>query len=127
VAMGSSVPKRRFVLVVEDDTILRMNALDMFEDAGLAVLEAANADDALRLLELHGPEVAALFTDVNMPGSMDGLELAKAVFERWPHILPVVTSGREPLRDADIPDGGRFVAKPYRLAEVVDTVRQSLA
>jgi two-component system, response regulator PdtaR len=115
------------ILVVEDEPILRMNAVDMLEDAGFEVLEAATADEALRLLEVHGPEVAALFTDVHMPGSMDGLALAKAVHERWPHILPVVTSGRARLHDGEIPDGGRFVGKPYRSYEVVTIIQQALS
>ena len=103
-----------------------MNALDMFEDAGFEVLEAENADTALHLLERRGDEVAALFTDIHMPGSMDGLELARTVHERWPHIVPVVTSGRLRLRDSDVPDSGRFIDKPYRMAEVVSAVRDAL-
>ena len=125
--MGYSVSARRFVLVVEDEPILRMNATDMFEDVGYEVLGAESADAALRLLEIHGHEVVALFTDVHMPGSMDGLDLTRVVHERWPHILPIVTSGRERLRDADIPDGGRFITKPYRLSEVVGAIRQGLS
>jgi CheY-like chemotaxis protein len=110
-----------YVLVVEDEPILRLNAVDMLDDAGFEVLEAADADAALRLLEERAPEVAALFTDINMPGSMDGLALAKVVHERWPHIQPFVTSGRSRLHDAEIPDHGRFIAKPYRSAEMVTT------
>ena len=124
--MGSGMPKRRYILVVEDEPIVRMNALDMFEDAGFEVLEAENADTALHLLEHRGDEVAALFTDIHMPGSMDGLELARTVHERWPHIVPVVTSGRLRLRDSDVPDSGRFIDKPYRMAEVVGAVRDAL-
>jgi len=121
--MGSGMPQRRYILVVEDEPIVRMNALDMFEDAGL---EAETADTALDLLERHGDEVAVLFTDIHMPGSMDGMDLARAVHARWPHIVPVVTSGRLRLRDSDVPDSGRFIDKPYRMTEVVDVMRKAL-
>jgi two-component system, response regulator PdtaR len=124
--MGCSVSARRFVLVVEDEPILRMNATDMFVDVGYEVIEAENADAALRLLEIHEHEVVDVFTDAHMPGSMDGLDLTRIVHERWPHILPVVTSGRERLRDDDIPNGGCFIAKPYRLSKVVGAIRQKL-
>src|SRR3712207_5869616 len=103
-----------------------MNAVDMLEDAGFAVLEAENADAALRLLERHGAEVTALFTDVHMPGSMDGLTLTRAVHARWPHILPFVTSGRAHLGDDEIPDSGRFIGKPYRPSEVVNAIQKAL-
>jgi DNA-binding NtrC family response regulator len=120
------MPKRRYILIVEDESIVRLNAREMFEDAGFEVLEAENADTALHLLERHGSELAALFTDVHMPGSLDGMDLARAVHERWPHIIPLVTSGRLRLSDSDVPDSGRFVLKPYRMAEVVGTVRNAL-
>ncbi|WP_425493270.1 response regulator [Microvirga zambiensis] len=119
------MPQRRFMLVVDDAPILRMNAVDMFEDAGLEVLEATDADAAAWLLETHGLKVAALFTDIHMPGSMDGLDLTRVVYKRWPHILPVVTSGRARLCDDEIPDSGRFIDKPYRLSEVVGVIREA--
>ncbi|WP_457092577.1 response regulator [Microvirga sp. P5_D2] len=124
--MGYEAPQRRFVLIVDDESILRLNAIDMFEDAGFEVLEAENADRALQLLEIHADEVTILFTDIHMPGSMDGMDLAREVHRRWPHILPVVTSGRVRLGDRDIPDSGRFILKPYRLAEVVGVIREAL-
>jgi CheY-like chemotaxis protein len=125
--MGYRQTAKRFVLVVEDEPILRMNAIDMVEDAGFDVLEAENAHAALRLLEVHGHEVAALFTDIHMPGPMDGLDLTRVVHERWPHILPVVTSGRARLGDGDLPDSGRFINKPYRLSEVIGAIRDAFA
>src|SRR5271163_1441568 len=79
------------ILVVEDEELLRLNAADLLEDNGYAVIEAANAEDALRTLERR-PDVRLLFTDIQMPGRIDGIELARLVHERWPHILLVMTS-----------------------------------
>jgi len=80
------------VLVVEDDAILRLHALDIVEEAGFTAIEAKNADEAIAILESRS-DIALLFTDVNMPGSMDGLKLAQAVRNRWPPIKIVVVSG----------------------------------
>lgn len=112
------------ILVVEDDGIVRMVVVDMLEEAGFLVLEADTADAAWRILE-GGPRVCALFTDIDMPGSMDGLALAVRVAERWPHIRLVVTSGRHGLRDEDVPDDGRFLSKPYQLSQLVEAIVQS--
>ncbi|WP_040639747.1 response regulator [Microvirga lotononidis] len=105
----------RYVLVVEDEPMIRMNAVDILEEAG-------NADAALRLLEARAHEIAALFTDIPMPGSMDGMALVALVAERWPDIRPFVTSGHTTFRDADIPDHGCFLAKPYRSAQLTAIV-----
>ena len=80
------------VLVVEDDAILRLHALDIVEEAGFTAIEAKNADEAIAILE-NRSDIVLLFTDVNMPGSMDGLKLAHAVRNRWPPIKIVVVSG----------------------------------
>ena len=109
------------VLIVEDDTLVRLVARDMLEDAGFDVREADTADVALVLLE-EDPGVDALFTDIDMPGSMDGVALAARVAERWPHIRLVVTSGRACMRDCDLPDHGRFVSKPYQRAQLVSAI-----
>ena len=109
------------VLIVEDDALVRLVARDMLEDAGFDVLEADTADDALVVLE-GSPSIGALFTDIDMPGSMDGVALATRVSERWPHIRLVVTSGRAVMRDRDLPDHGRFVSKPYQRAQLVSAV-----
>jgi two-component system, response regulator PdtaR len=123
--MSEIDPAPRYVLVVEDEPIIRMNAVDMLEDAGFEVLEAANADAALALLEARSHKIAALFTDIHMPGSMDGMALIALVAERWPHIRPFVTSGHTTLRDADIPDHGRFLAKPYRSAQLTTAIGEA--
>ena len=81
------------VLIVDDEPLLRMLATEAVEDAGFAVLQAANADEAVAHLETN-PDVALLFTDINMPGSMDGLTLAHTVQSRWPAIRILIVSGQ---------------------------------
>ncbi len=89
-----------------------MTAVLMLENAGFAVVEAASADDTRTILETD-PTISALFTDIEMPGSMNGVELASRVAARWPHIRLVVTYGRVRLRNQETPDDGQFLAKPY--------------
>ncbi|HZH51547.1 MAG TPA: response regulator [Microvirga sp.] len=114
------------VLVVEDEPLVRMTAADELEDAGFQVLEAANADVALAVLEARSSEIQVLFTDIDMPGSMDGMALAEEVHRRWPHILLLISSGyARPHPDA-IPDHGHFVPKPYRAAAVVQHICQMM-
>jgi len=113
------------ILVVEDEPVLRFNAADALEEAGFAVTEANNAETALEVPEARR-EVRMLFTDVHMPGSFDGMELARQVHRRWPHILLMITSGRERPNAAEIPDNGRFIAKPYRHKELVGRVNELL-
>ena len=86
------------ILVVEDEMLLRMRAVDMVEDAGFTPVEAVNADDALAILESRS-DIELLFTDIQMPGSMDGLKLAHAVHERWPLIKIILVSGQLKLTD----------------------------
>jgi CheY-like chemotaxis protein len=100
------------VLVVEDETLIRMGIVGELEDAGFKVFEASDADAAIKLLEAH-PEIGLLFTDVDMPGSMDGLKLAAAVRNRWPPVRIVVTSGHMKILTEHLPPGSRFIAKPY--------------
>ena len=110
------------VLVVEDEFSTRMVAADMISDMGLRVREAADADEALQALKDH-PEIGVLFTDVEMPGAMSGLDLAEQVHEDRPNVELIVTSGGTALQDSELPDDGTFLCKPYhlnRLAEVVD-------
>ncbi len=103
--------KRNVVLVVEDEPFVRMFGADLLEEAGFDVLQACNADEALRLLEVH-PEVRVVFSDVEMPGSLDGLGLARHIRQHWPRIGIVLTSGHR-IRVEMIPQEGRFLAKPY--------------
>ena len=102
---------RRVVLIVEDEPLVRLTGADLLADAGFDVLEASNADEALRILEAN-QEVRVVFSDVEMPGSLDGLGLARNICQRWPSIGIVLTSGHR-IREEMIPCDGRFVAKPY--------------
>ena len=106
------------VLVVEDEWIIRLHARTVVEDAGFCVVEAADADEALKVFEAN-PNIKALFTDINMPGKLDGLELAHEVHARRPDVRLIITSGRvRPSRDR-IPDDGIFLSKPYSEEAVV--------
>ena len=119
--MGKDDVESRMVLVVEDEPLIRDTVTDAFESAGLDVLSAANAEEALEALRGH-PEVSVVFTDINMPGAMDGLDLAKFVREKWPRIALIVTSGRPlPVATSEVP--GRFISKPYNLGELIEAIR----
>src|ERR1700751_4736697 len=103
--MGLGELKRPAVLVVEDEFLLRMDAADVIGAAGFEALEAANADRAITILEARS-DVTVVFTDIQMPGSMDGLKLARAVRGRWPPIKIIATSGQLHVGDTDLPEGG---------------------
>lgn len=105
-------PNRYAVLVVEDDALVRAEAVDLCEEAGFTTYEAKNADQAIQMLERHS-DIRVLFTDVEMPGTMDGLKLARAVRDRWPPVTIMVTSGRVKVTKEDMPENGLFFAKPY--------------
>jgi len=111
------VKERRAILVVEDESLLRWRAMDVVEEAGFAALEASNADDALRILAAHS-DIKALFTDINMPGTLDGLELAQFVHDRYPDIKLIITSGKAAPSGDEIPEDGVFLPKPYSTADV---------
>src|SRR5437899_3186315 len=115
-ATGSTeVPK---VLVVEDEMVLRMRAADLVEDAGFSPVEAVNADEAMAILESRS-DIALLFTDIQMPGSMDGLKLAHAVHARWPAIKIVLVSGHVKPSDAERPADSRFFGKPLGVEQMI--------
>ncbi len=100
------------ILVVEDDELIRMDAAEMIRSLGFEVIEAANADKAITLLETT-PEIAVVFTDIQMPGSMDGLALIAAIRDRWPPVALILTSGQVHPPVSAMPAGTRFVSKPY--------------
>jgi len=112
------------VLLVEDEPLVRMAAADDLQDAGFHVLEAANADVALAVLESCSDEVQVLFTDIDMPGSMNGLDLAESVQQRWPHIWLLISSAYHRPQPEQLPDDGRFVPKPYCGDDVVQQIRE---
>lgn len=121
--MTDSAPEQPVVLLVEDDGLLLMEASDTLADAGFTVLEAAHADKALALLE-NRDDVEVLMTDVDMPqGSMDGFALARLVAHRWPGIPVLVVSGMGTPGPHDMPDGARFIPKPYEPTTLVRTLR----
>lgn len=105
---------------------MRMTAVDELEEAGFHVLEVANANVALAVLEARSEEVQVLFTDVNMPGSMDGMALAEQVHRRWPHIRRLISSGYVCPHPDEIADSGHFVPKPYRRATLVRHIAEMM-
>jgi CheY-like chemotaxis protein len=108
--MGQQKQNRPVVLVVEDEPLTLMDAVELVNEAGFEAISARNADDAMTILERR-EDIRMIFTDINMPGSMDGLKLAHAVRNRWPPIEIIVTSAN--LRVAQqLPDRGIFVPKP---------------
>ena len=119
----SGTKNQTVVLIVEDEFLIRMDAIDMIESGGFEVVEAKDADEAIEILERR-PDITVVFTDVHMPGSMDGLKLAAAVRGRWPPIKIVATSGRANLSAEDLPSGSRFLTKPYSAREIVITLRE---
>jgi two-component system, response regulator PdtaR len=113
---------RPIVLIVEDELMLRINAAEMITEAGFDVIEAGNADEAIAILETR-PDIHIVFTDIQMPGSMDGLKLTRFVRGRWPPIKLVATSGRIALEEGDLPEGGVFISKPYTSEKISATLR----
>ena len=113
------------VLVVEDEMLLRMRAVDMVEDAGYTSVEAVDADEAVTILEARS-DIALLFTDIQMPGSMDGLRLAHAVHERWPPIKIILVSGALKLANSEIPADSRFFGKPLEAKEMIAEMQEMI-
>ena len=106
------------VLIVEDEMVLRMRAVDIVEDAGFIPIEATSADEAINVLESRD-DISLLFTDIQMPGSMDGLMLAHSVHARWPHIKIILVSGQIVVTDADKPVDSRFFPKPLEMQQMI--------
>jgi CheY-like chemotaxis protein len=114
---GTTAKKPPVVLIVEDDPLSRMHAADMIVEAGYDVVEAGSADEAIAILEDRS-DIEIIFTDIQIPGSMDGLKLAEYVSGRWPPIKIVATSGYFSIREEDLPQGGVFLSKPYTAGAV---------
>lgn len=112
-------------LVVEDELFVRMLGIDILESAGFDVLEAATADEAIDVLQEH-TDVQLLFSDIDMPGSMNGLALAHVVHDRWPKIRLLLTSGYHQLYKAQIPDAGQFLSKPWTQQALVAKVQATM-
>lgn len=109
------------ILVAEDNELLRLNASELLVEHGYTVIEADNAEQALRMMETR-KDIRLLFTDIQMPPGCDGLELAREVHNRWPKVLLVITSGQVQPARAEIADDGRFIRKPYRAQDLLDQI-----
>ena len=114
------------VLIVEDEMMLRMSAVDMVEDAGYTPLEAQDAAEAVAILESRS-DVALICTDIQMPGQMDGMGLAHAVHERWPTIGIIVVSGQLNLPHLDLPPRSRFFGKPLEARQMIAQMRSMIS
>jgi two-component system, response regulator PdtaR len=112
------MPNQPVILVVEDDPIIRMGALQLVTDAGFEAIEASDADEAIRVLEARS-DIHLVFTDVGMPGTMDGIKLAHYIRRRWPPVKLIVASGKAILDESHLPAGARFFAKPYSESTIV--------
>lgn len=121
--MCDTLPKE--VLVVEDEPLVRMVAADALADRGIMTWEAGDAEEALDVLYRH-PRIGLVFTDVNMPGAMNGLGLAHQVNIIRPDVKLIVTSGAVKIADADLPDHGTFLPKPYGTEVMVNIVAEKL-
>jgi DNA-binding NtrC family response regulator len=110
-------------LVVEDETIIMALAVELAAEAGYEVIEANNADDAIRILG-ERDDIRVVFTDIEMPGSMDGLRLARAVRERWPPVELIIVSGRTDITAENLPSRGIFFPKPYNVTQIVEALQR---
>jgi CheY-like chemotaxis protein len=123
--MGRQQQGRPVVLIVEDEPLTLIDAVELATEAGFEALSAKNADDAIAILEQR-PHVRVIFTDVNMPGSIDGLKLAHVVRNRWPPIEIIVTSALS-VEDSKLPERGIFLAKPYTPTQVASALHNLAA
>jgi CheY-like chemotaxis protein len=114
------------VLVVEDNQLILMSALDLVATAGYEGVGASNADEAIAILEKRA-DVKLVFTDIEMPGTIDGVKLAHYIRNRWPPIHLIVASGREILDESQLPTGSRFFSKPYDNTTIVEEMGRMLA
>lgn len=121
-AKGDPIPTSITVLVVEDEPLIRMEIQDELSNRGFTVLEASNSREAMSIL-MQEPDIQVLFTDIDMPGGMDGLKLAATVHDRWPPIKIIVTSGHHQVNTDDIPSQSRFLSKPHRPDAVAAAMR----
>jgi CheY-like chemotaxis protein len=112
------------IIIVEDEPLVLLAASHELQDADFDVIEAGTADEALKILETDAATIHAIFTDVHMPGAMDGIQLAHHVRRHWPHIGLLVASGLSRPHYGDLRLDCRFVAKPYNLGEVVGHIRE---
>lgn len=118
--------RKAVVLVVEDDTLIRMGAVDLVRAAGYEALEAQDADEAIRILESR-TDIGLVFTDVQMPGTMDGMKLSHYIRERWPPVKLLVASGNAIIEESSLPSGSQFFPKPYDDHAIADAIARLLS
>ena len=111
------------ILVVEDEVFIRMDVVEMLRAVDFDVLEAANADDAIQMLERNS-DIRIIFTDIDMPGTMNGLKLAAAVRHRWPPVGIIATSGHFKVKAGDLPADARFIPKPYQAKQIISAIHE---
>lgn len=114
------------VLVVEDSTLIRMGAVDLVVNAGYEALEATNADEAIQILKSRS-DIDLVFTDVQMPGTLDGVKLSHYIRDRWPPVKLIVASGKEIVEESSLPMGSKFFSKPYNDHAIADAMARLLA
>jgi CheY-like chemotaxis protein len=112
--MGRSQPKRRIALIVEDDAELRLLTTTVLEESELDIIECESAEAALATMLLRGQEVAMIFADIRLSGVMDGIDLAREVKMRWPHLVVILTSGNAGKRLEQLPPGVDYMPKPWQ-------------
>ena len=117
---------KQVILVVEDHPIIRMGAVELVRSAGFDAIEAETADEAIRILESRA-DIRLVFTDVEMPGTMDGHKLALYVRDRWPPVMLIVASGKRIIAESALPPGTRFFQKPYNDNAIVEAIIGMLA
>lgn len=119
-------PSIPYALVIDDDGLIRMDAMDILQEAGFRTFEASDGDKAIALLAREHALIFLVFTDVQMPGSRDGFAVARETAQRWPHIAIVVASGQAHPGPGDMPEGARFIGKPFTAELVQDHLKEIL-
>ena len=116
---------RAVVLVVEDQPLIRFNAVELVNSAGFEAIGAKNADEAIQILHAR-PDIHLVFTDVEMPGTMDGIRLTHYIRTRWPKIYLIVASGQRIIAENHLPNGSKFFPKPYSDDSIVKEIKRML-
>ena len=122
-SINSTATEPVTVLIVEDDELVREFEVEFLSAAGFQVLEADNGEDALSLLESN-PNIGVLFTDINMPGPLDGVTLASIAAVQWPHLAIIIGSGNVLPRSGSLPSGVTFIRKPCDPESVIQLIRE---
>lgn len=121
----ASVVQRIPILIVDDEAIIRFDLVDFFEDAGFEVFDAEDADGAIALLEANSG-IRIVLTDIQMPGSMDGVNLAHYIRDRYPPTLLVISSGNVKPTSQELPSDAIFVSKPFDPRQILTVIRRAI-